>query len=272
MGVGRVTLRMRARAVVRSAAMAMVVAAVAIASDAGVSGAGSSRIAPVFHVPILMYHRVVPVAGAGDSLPALVISPAAFAAQMDALETGGWHSITAARLADDLAAGAAPAARTFVLTIDDGTDDGYTYTYPILREHRFVASYYLVAGRIGHPHHLDAHQLQALVAGGNEVANHSLSHLHMPRLAHDQLVREIDSASDAIQAITGPRPATFAYPFGEWNADVSVAVGACSGLRMALTTAAGSGETWGSRFQVRRITVGPALTSADLLALMAQGA
>jgi len=53
---------------------------------------------------------------------------------------------------------------------------------------------------------------------------------------------------------------------------VSVAVGACSGLRMALTTAAGSGETWGSRFQVRRITVGPALTPADLLALMAQGA
>ena len=54
------------------------------------------------HVPILMYHRIVPSAEAGDSIPGLVVPPDTFAAQLDALEAAGWHTITMATLANDL--------------------------------------------------------------------------------------------------------------------------------------------------------------------------
>jgi peptidoglycan/xylan/chitin deacetylase (PgdA/CDA1 family) len=255
----------------QAAAATLVAAAVSIGSDAGVSGAGSPGAGPVFHVPILLYHRIIPSGEAGNSLPALVVSPAEFAAQLDLLKAAGWHSITAARLADYLTTGVTPPDRSFVITIDDGTDDGYTQAFPILREHGFVASYYVVAGRIGHSHDLDADQLRALTAAGNEIGNHTMRHFRLARRAHAIVAGEIADASAAIAAITSHRPVTFAYPFGSWDASVAADVAACPGLRLALTTVRGSTETWAGRFELPRIAVGPATQATDLLAQMVRG-
>jgi len=38
-----------------------------------------------------------------------------------------------------------PPDKTFVITIDDGWDDGYTYALPILQSHGFVATYFVIA-------------------------------------------------------------------------------------------------------------------------------
>ena len=262
-----------ARGLVRSIAVAAVVAAAVVAtSDTAVSGTGFPGGAPLLRVPVLMYHLIVPVAEAHGAAPELVVPPEEFAAQMDALRTAGWHSITAARLASYLEARETPPARTFVVTIDDGYDDGYTYASPILRENGFVASYYVVAGRIGHSHNLNVGQLQALAAAGNEIGNHSMTHRHLSGLGGDELAGEICAASDAIEAITTRRPATFAYPFGDRDRNVAAAVLSCRGLLMALSTRLGSSETWAGRFDVPRIAVEPHTRPADLLDLMGRGA
>src|ERR1035437_7217602 len=83
------------------------------------------------HVPILMYHRIVPPADARNSLKGLVVPPETFEAQMSAPASAGWQTITMATLARDLDAGVKPPPKTFVITIDDGWDDGYTYALPI---------------------------------------------------------------------------------------------------------------------------------------------
>ena len=255
----------------QAAAATLVAAAVSIGSDAGVSGAGSPDVRPVLHVPILLYHRIVPSGEAGNSLPELVVSPAEFAAQLDLLEAAGWHSITAARLADYLTTGTTPPRGSFVITIDDGTGDGFTHAFPILREHGFVASYYVVAERIGHPDDLSANQLRALTAAGNEIGNHTMRHFRLARRTHAIVAGEIDDASAVIATITSHRPVTFAYPFGSWDADVAADVAACPGLHLALTTARGSTETWAGRFELPRIAVGPTTQPADLLAQMVRG-
>lgn len=260
---------LHARSLFRVAAVAAIVAtAVVGASDSGVSGAGSPGGTQALHVPILLYHLIAPVEEARGALPALIVPPGEFTAQMAALKAAGWHSITAARLAAYLEASETPPARTFVVTIDDGYDDGYTYAFPILRENGFVASYFVVAGRIGHSHNLNAVQLRALAAAGNEIANHSMTHRHLTRLGGGELAGEICAASDAIEAITGRRPATFAYPFGDRDDDVAATVLACRGVLMALSTRHGSSETWTGRFDAPRITVEPATRPADLLDLM----
>jgi peptidoglycan/xylan/chitin deacetylase (PgdA/CDA1 family) len=223
-------------------------------------------------VPVLLYHRIVPAAEAGNSLPALVVSPDEFAVQLDALQAAGWHSVTAAQLGQYLAAGQALPARRFVITIDDGTEDGFTYAYPLLQRHGFVASYFVVAGRIGQSQHMDRRQLRELAAAGNEIANHSMDHLHMTRLPYARLARQIDDASLAIAKITGQQPSTFAYPFGEQNAAVAAAVGACPGLRIAFTTAAGASETWTGRYELPRLDVRPDMGPSDLLAAMDRAA
>ena len=114
-------------------------------------------------VPILMYHRVVPIAEAGNSIPGLVVPPEIFAAQMDALAVAGWHTITLAQLAADLQAHRVPTPKTFVITIDDGWSDGFTYALPILQSHGYVATYFVIAGRIDTDGNLSTPELKALI-------------------------------------------------------------------------------------------------------------
>ena len=236
-------------------------------------------------VPILMYHRIVPNAEAGDSLRGLVVPPATFAAQLDALWSAGWHTITLATLANDVQAHVKPEPRTFVITIDDGWDDGYKYALPILGKHGFVATYFVIAGRIDHPGFLSSIQLQALVASGDEIGDHTMDHIGLAKLASSKLAYEIDAGAARIAQATGRWPESFAYPSGVFDARAVAAVGACQSLRIAVieefaqppkpapsaTPPAAPPvalETWVNRFVVPRIRVSPTTTAAKLLAAL----
>jgi peptidoglycan/xylan/chitin deacetylase (PgdA/CDA1 family) len=218
-------------------------------------------------VPILMYHRIVRLANAGPALPGLVIDPAIFAQQLGVLAAAGWHTITLASLQVDLATGRRPPPRTFVITIDDGHRDGLTNALPILRRLGFVATYFVVMGRIHQAPYLSATDLQALADAGMEIADHTMDHrdvaaLHGPALAHD-----IGAAARVIRQITGRAATTFAYPAGEWSLEAVGAVQAAD-LGMAVTTHEGVLETWATRFVVPRLRVSPSVTPAMLLRLL----
>jgi len=206
-------------------------------------------------VPVLMYHRIAPYAQAIGSRPGLVVPPEVFAAQLDALEAAGWHAITAAQLADDLAAGVTPPARTFVITIDDGWKDGYTFALPILQAHGFVATYYVIAGRINSGSFLDAWQLRALVAAGDEVGDHTVDHIGLANQPTQRLTYEIDAAAATIASATGVWPRTFAYPSGSHDLRAELAVQACATMTMAFVEGDAAYETWANRFVVPRIRV-----------------
>lgn len=227
----------------------------------------------VLHVPILMYHRVVPPTLAGNSLPGLVVPPELFAAQMDTLASAGWHTITAAQLVADLATGTRPGPRTFVITFDDGYDDGYTYALPILRAHGFVATYYVIAGRIGNPpgpdQALTPEHLRALADAGMEIGNHTVHHVNLTRFRGTGLDYQITGASARIAELIGSAPTTLAYPFGRWNLETEAAVRA-AGIDLALTTVEGARETWATRYETPRVRVSPSVTPADLLALVSR--
>ena len=218
------------------------------------------------HVPILEYHRIVPIKEAGRSLPHLTMPPEIFAAQMSALDKAGWKTITLATLANDLAAGVAPPAQTFVVTIDDGWWDGYTYAYPILAQHGFVATFFVIAGRIGNGSFLGPSQIQALAAAGNEIGDHSVHHGWLTALNPKALTSEIDSAAATIAAVTGVWPETLAYPHGATDTQVMAAVAACKPLRMAVVEGHGGTETWANRYDIARFEIGPHVTGAGLLA------
>jgi peptidoglycan/xylan/chitin deacetylase (PgdA/CDA1 family) len=220
-------------------------------------------------VPILMYHRVVPTSLAGDSLPGLVIPPETFAAQMAALSAAGWHTITLSKLADDLAAGIAAPLQTFVITIDDGWADGYTYAAPILESYGFVATFFVIAARIGWSDFLGPGQLRALIAMGNEIGNHTMDHDRLVGLTDARLAYEIGSGSATIAAATGLWPVTFAYPLGSYTSRSMAGVEACAGMKMAVIEGDATWETWATRFATPRIRVGPGFSPSGLVHDMA---
>jgi peptidoglycan/xylan/chitin deacetylase (PgdA/CDA1 family) len=248
------------------------------------SPANGKAVSIALHVPILMYHRIVPSAEAGDSIRGLVVPPPTFAAQLGALAAAGWHTITMATLANDLQANVSPPARTFVITIDDGWYDGYTYALPILQSHGFVATYFVIAGRIDEADFLSSAQLWALVAAGDEIGDHTMDHVSLPSLTPTRQTYEIDAAAARIAQVTGYWPESLAYPSGGVDSQVAAAVAACQELRIAVvedravkvqpaasqmplaTRMPTIVETWANRFVVPRIRVSPGTTPAAPLA------
>lgn len=255
-----------------------------IPSAVAVTGASARAGSVALHVPILTYHRIVPVAEAGDSLPSLVVPPATFSAQLDGLAAAGWHTITMATLANDLRDGVKPPPKTFVITIDDGWADGYTYALPILAKHGYVATYFVIAGRIDRPHFLSSAQLQALVAAGDEIGDHTMTHVDLTVVSASILLYQVDAAAARIAQVTGRWPESFAYPHGRENAQAAAAVGACQELQIAVvegsvtthkpvashaplpTETPVATDTWADRFAIPRVGVSPDTTPAELRA------
>jgi peptidoglycan/xylan/chitin deacetylase (PgdA/CDA1 family) len=257
------------------------------------TGAGAHSF--VLHIPILMYHRIVPIAEAGNSLRGLVVPPETFAAHLDALTGAGWHTITLATLANDLETGVKPPPKSFVITIDDGWDDGYTYAFPILTQHGFVATYFVIAGRIDQSGFLTSIHLKALVAAGDEIGDHTMSHFNLTGGSAATRQYEVDAAAARIAQVTGHWPESLAYPFGGENTGAVASVAACQELRIAVIEGLGTpqepaaspkpgasekpsasptprptempvpNETWAGRFTIPRIRVSPGTTPASLL-------
>ena len=66
--------------------------------------------------------------------------------------------------------------------------------------------------------------VKALADAGNEVMNHSTSHAHFSKLSANDIVSDISSCNDKIEAITGVRPTLFRCPYGEYDDHVISAV------------------------------------------------
>lgn len=218
------------------------------------------------HVPILEYHRIKPWEGETGVARDLITPPDVFAAQMDAMAAAGWKTITMAELGDDLRFGIAPPPKTFMITFDDGYKDGYQNAFPILLAHEYVATYFVIAGRIGSGSFLDAFELRQLAAAGNEIGNHSYSHGDLEAMAPAQQLDETDGASAIIANITGVWPESFAYPKGLGSGVLTARLAACPGLTTAVVEGGSAPETWNNRWQLPRIRVGAGTDPTYLVA------
>jgi peptidoglycan/xylan/chitin deacetylase (PgdA/CDA1 family) len=217
-------------------------------------------------VPVLEYHRIVPFAQAGTSLRGLIVPPNTFDDQMKALAGAGWHTITAAELATDLAHGVKPARKTVILTFDDGWWDGYTYVLPILQKYGFVGTFYVITGRIGDGNEMSADQIRALFAAGMEIGDHTVWHTPLARLPVTQARSEIIRAAQDIALITGQWPRTIAYPYGSFDTNVVDILASCHPFLMAMTIQQSTAETWATRFATPRIKITSGVNAARLLA------
>lgn len=178
--------------------------------------------APAGKIPVLEYHRVSPTIDPGSQYPSLVVDPATFDAQMNALHNDGWRTITAADMGARLAANAYIPDKTFVITFDDGRDDGYVYAYPILKKYGFVAKYNLIVGRTGTAQNISWDQGAEMANNGMEIATHTSGHTSVLTLNAAGLDAEIGGSKTAIETNLAARGVhvtvtTFCYPVGDYS-------------------------------------------------------
>ena len=224
-----------------------------------------------WHVPVLMYHLIATADESGPALPSLVVPPRLFAQQMETLRAAGWRTITAAKLAADLLAGHRPPPRTFVVTIDDGHEDGYSEAFPILRRNGFVGTYYVITARVGMMGpagaggYLTRDQIAEMAAAGMEIGDHTADHVPLASQTQAKALAEITASAAWITALLGAPPTTLAYPFGSFDQSV-VDQTRGLGFSMAFTTITGCRQTLATRLAIPRLHVGPSTTPLDLLA------
>ncbi len=217
-----------------------------------------------YHVPVLMYHRIEPTSERGHDPVDLVIDPKVFEAQLAALKAGGWNTITSAQLAATMRAGCPAPPKTFVVTLDDGHQDGYVHAFPILEKFGFVATFFIITSRVGRPRYLTWREMLEMQAEGMEIGSHTVSHVDEARYSRRQTDAQVLGAQRAIELQLQRRPVSFAYPYGLTPTNLVASVMA-SGIEVAYTTDRGAAESRATAYLLPRIRIVPTTRASNLV-------
>lgn len=171
---------------------------------------------------IYMYHGVADV----DEDPnQLCVSPARFGEQMAWLARRGLRGVGIAELVDAMRAGR---QRGLVgLTFDDGYTNVLETALPVLRQHGFGATAYIISDRLGGTNEWDegpvwqlmtGDQVRELAAAGIEIGSHAATHMRLAGASPAQLTAEISESRTSLGALLGTEIRGFAFPYGSMDA------------------------------------------------------
>jgi len=172
-------------------------------------------------VPIIFYHHVIPSDPPNDYC--YCVSAATFTEQMDYLQSNGYTAIPISLLVKSIREGADLPERPIVISFDDGNGDIYDNAFPIMSKYGFTGTLYLVVNYLDHDTFLTSDQVVDMFNAGWEIGSHSMSH---PDLAGMQNATdyEVDHSKEVLVSDIGAPVNTFAYPYGETDADITAAV------------------------------------------------
>ncbi len=207
------------------------------------------------NVPILTYHYIRNNPVTYDRLGfALSVTPADFAAQMDWLQGGGYHPITAGDLHAYLRGARGLPSKPVILTFDDGYADFYTTALPILRAHDFRATAYVVSGFVGSPNYMTAAQVVEADRSGIEIGSHTVNHPNLTNMSSGSVRSQLVDSKRFLETLLGHPVTSFCYPSGKVNSMVAWQV-SDAGYDSATTTVFGFRHTLADRYIWTRLRV-----------------
>jgi peptidoglycan/xylan/chitin deacetylase (PgdA/CDA1 family) len=182
-----------------------------------------------------MYHALT----ARTGLHPVSLAVERFRQQLGLLRRLGYRSVSPVAVADALRGGPSPGRRTVAITFDDGYLDTLTVALPLLLEHGFTATCYVVAGAVGrtsdwtHPKPLmDWNGVRDWLAAGMEIGAHSVTHPDLTELSDRRLDEEVAGSRTRLEDRLGIPVVSFAYPFNLHDERTDAAV-AAAGYRAA---------------------------------------
>jgi peptidoglycan/xylan/chitin deacetylase (PgdA/CDA1 family) len=201
--------------------------------------------------PILLYHSLS--VEATDRYRRFAMAPKSFAEQMAHIAGRGNSVLSVGEFVAALGdpSGRMP-ARPLVMTFDDGFLDTFEVGSPILAEHGFHATVYVVTGSLGGSSTwlegdgegarrlMSPAQVRELDAAGIEIGPHGHRHVPLDTLSFAQAAQQIDTSKAVLEDILGHAVTTFAYPYGYHTNRIKAYLRACgftsaSGVKQALS-------------------------------------
>jgi peptidoglycan/xylan/chitin deacetylase (PgdA/CDA1 family) len=207
---------------------------------------------------ILYYHRVSP------DRDALAVTPGAFRRQMEAIATTGLRVVDLYEI-DELEL--APGEPAFALTFDDGYRDVLENALPVMREHGFPSTVFVVPGAIAGEAAFSWYPPGAMppIAGWDELRAeeraglvrfepHTLTHPVLTELTRERARHEIAGSMEVVARELGRPARVFCYPAGYYSQREIDLAREC-GLRAALTCEFGANLMPFDRYELRRTIV-----------------
>ncbi len=215
-------------------------------------------------VPILMYHEISP--DCPEVFRKYVVSPQAFARQMQWLANNGYTPIGFSTLRANRIGQQALPRRPVVITFDDGYQDCVQHAGAVLQRHGFGAVMFPVAGLIGQPSRWLMRELgferplagwaelRAFADAGSEIGGHTWSHPRLCAVHPDEARYELATSRDVLEQSLGRPVVHLAYPFGSVNATVRT-LAAETGYSTACTTEIGVSASGEDLLMLRRVPI-----------------
>lgn len=179
-------------------------------------------------VPVLCYHSV-------NNSPSgrYELSTTKFREQMTYLKDNGFTPLSIDDYYGVMTRQMVAPAKPILLTFDDSVADFATIVAPILEQHGFKGTQFVVSSWVNTANHLSSSQI-ATLAANHDIQNHTDTHTRLTSFNYAGAFGEIVRASDRVQAWAGKRPEFLAYPYGATDANAQQAA-RDNGIKMAFT-------------------------------------
>jgi peptidoglycan/xylan/chitin deacetylase (PgdA/CDA1 family) len=125
------------------------------------------------------------------------------------------------------------------LTFDDGFQNFYEHAFPVLREHGFPATVFVVTGFCGSTNSWPSQpasppvprlplmgwsQLREIASSKVNLGSHTCTHPHLPQVSASEVEEELRSSRASLEDRVGQPVASFAYPYGASNPHLRASV------------------------------------------------
>lgn len=213
------------------------------------------------NINILLYHQIGESPTNNTNLDCFC-SVAEFRRQMDFLKQSD-YSVISLDMALDLAFNNKKIDKNYiVLTFDDGCENFYDITFPILDFFNFPATIYPITGFLGniltikgksYPHLkiLSESMLFELNKLGIEIGAHTVNHLKLTNSTEKEAKFEIKYSKDYLEQLLGENINSFSYPHGDYNNEI-IRIVKETGFTNASTCKSGFTQDAQSIFEIPR--------------------
>lgn len=177
-----------------------------------------------------MYHSI---AIGGDD--PYCVSPAAFVEQLAWLRRQGFEVVPLSFVSGAIKAGKRRTLRRkVVITFDDGCEDFLANALPVLLDHGYPATVFLVTDMLGgqaswnesgaHVRLMSEADARYVKKHGISLGSHTATHADLTRLSDQrELQRQLTGSRDTLTSL-GETFYAFSYPWGQWSWETITAV------------------------------------------------
>jgi peptidoglycan/xylan/chitin deacetylase (PgdA/CDA1 family) len=176
-------------------------------------------------IPILMYHSIREGQEGRHPYYETNTSPRVFAQHMKFLHENGYRALSLDKALQTLTKGDS-SLKSVVITFDDGFADFYSHAFPILSEHGFTATMFVVTGLLKTQRTcfkgkecLTLSEVRELHSQGISIGSHTVTHPDLKLLPQDEVENELSGSKKTLEDALGAPIKSFAYPFAFPEAD-----------------------------------------------------